>query len=224
MKIGLLGYGKIGKLIEKIALNQGEEIVAIVDRHPNEGFQNQLKKADVLIDFSHADAVRDHINWSIELNKPIVIGTTGWENQLEQIRQKVEASSIGCLYSPNFLIGVQLFKQIVAYAAQLVRPFEEFDIAGMELHHNKKLDTPSGTAKALIKQIKACLPDRTCEFNSLRCGHMPGTHTLYFDSPTDTITLIHEARNREGFAYGAIKAAQWIKDKQGFFTMEDLWS
>ncbi|MBS4163979.1 4-hydroxy-tetrahydrodipicolinate reductase [Candidatus Protochlamydia amoebophila] len=221
MKIGLLGYGKIGKLIEKIALEKGHEIIAIITREDN-NFQKKLEQVDVLIDFSHPEVVLDHINWSIILNKPIVIGTTGWEDQLEQAREQIQKSTTGCLYSPNFLIGIQLFKQIVSYAAQLIRPFEEFDIAGVELHHNKKLDTPSGTAKALIKNIQKVLPDYSLKFTSIRCGHMPGTHTLYFDSPTDTIILTHEARNREGFAMGAIKAAEWLKDKQGFFTIEDL--
>ncbi|SPJ31689.1 4-hydroxy-tetrahydrodipicolinate reductase [Candidatus Protochlamydia amoebophila] len=221
MKIGLLGYGKIGKLIEKIALEKGHEIIAIITREDND-FQKKLEQVDVLIDFSHPEVVLDHINWSIILNKPIVIGTTGWEDQLEQAREQIQKSTTSCLYSPNFLIGVQLFKQIVSYAAQLIRPFEEFDIAGVELHHNKKLDTPSGTAKALIKNIQEVLPHYSLKFSSIRCGHMPGTHTLYFDSPTDTIILTHEARNREGFAMGAIKAAEWLKDKQGFFTIEDL--
>lgn len=225
MKIALIGYGKMGRLIAQLAPHRGHEIIAIVSRSTKDTDSqlNHLHEADILIDFSHPEAVLNHLHQSIALKKPLVIGTTGWDNQLALVKELVASSSIGCLYAPNFSIGVHLFKKIVSYATQLIAPFAEYDLSGIEYHHKQKLDAPSGTAKALSSTIMEHLPHlKDFQFSSVRCGHIPGTHTLHLDSPVDTITLTHQARNREGFAHGALTAAEWLKNKKGFFTLDDL--
>lgn len=225
MKIALLGYGKMGQLIACLAQQKGHEVTAAVSSR-NGGLDAHLENlagADVWIDFSHADQVLKHLRHSIELKKPLVIGTTGWEKEMEQAQSLLIHSPIGCLYAPNFSIGVHLFKQIVAYAAQLIGPFQDYDISGIEYHHREKRDAPSGTAKALTHEIIRQLPHlEGFQFTSVRCGSIPGTHSLCLDSPADTITLTHQARNRDGFAAGAIAAAEWLIDKKGFFTLDDL--
>lgn len=225
MKIALIGYGKMGQLIAQLAPHKGHEIVAIISRTTKTVHEqlDQLRAADIWIDFSHPDAVLEHLRQSIAQEKPLIIGTTGWENQLQLAKELVAASSIGCLYAPNFSIGIHLFKKIVSYAAQLIAPFAEYDLSGIEYHHKHKLDAPSGTAKALSSSITHHLPHlEGFQFSSVRCGHIPGTHTILLDSPVDTITLSHQARNREGFAYGALTAAEWLLNKKGFFTLDDL--
>jgi 4-hydroxy-tetrahydrodipicolinate reductase len=224
MKIALIGYGKMGKLIEQLALSQGHEIVARFSKqHSYLSFQQTFEEADVVIDFSHFSCVMDNVRLCIEHRKNLIIGTTGWEKQKKEIETMIRASSIGCLYAPNFSIGIHLFMQIIRYAAQLINPFNEYDVAAVEYHHRGKKDSPSGTAKVLTQQLLNEM-DRLnqFEFASIRCGHIPGTHTIHFDCPVDTLTLTHQARNREGFAYGAIQAAEWIKEKKGFFTLEDM--
>lgn len=218
MKIALLGYGKMGKLIEQTAIEQGHTITCKMNRELlKKAETNELLEADVYIDFSHPDSTLDNIRRCIKANKPIVIGTTGWEKHFNEVKRLVTNSSIGCIHAPNFSIGMNLFMQMIAYAAQLMGKFPDYDVAGIEYHHQKKIDAPSGTAKAL----GSVFPDEVV-FSSVRCGSIPGTHEIIFDSPDDTITLVHEARNREGFAFGALKAAEWIQGKCGLFTMKDL--
>lgn len=208
----------MGKLIEQIAQAQGHQIVAKFTHEVG-----PLNEADVCLDFSHHSSVIRHIQQCASAGKPIVIGTTGWEKQLEQAKNLVEQSKIGCLYAPNFSIGVHLFLQIVSYAAQIVAPFAEYDVGGVEYHHRHKVDSPSGTAKALTKRLLEHIsPPSSFQFASVRCGFNPGMHSVEFDSPFDTITLTHSARNREGMVYGVLRAADWIRNKTGFFTLEDL--
>lgn len=219
MKIALLGYGKMGKLVRELAEQKGHEIIVC---NRNLSTNNQAKDADVAIDFSHAEAVPLHVDLCIQHKIPLVIGTTGWHNQYNSIKQKIEKSEIGCLYAPNFSIGIALFKQVVAHAASLLL-HHNYDLSGIEYHHREKVDAPSGTAKALTEQIIDSYPHlKDFCFSSVRCGHIPGTHTLLFDGPIDTITLTHQSRNRTGYADGAITAAGWIKDKKGFFNLDDL--
>lgn len=201
MKIGLLGYGKMGKMVEAVA--EPHKVV-------------EPAQADVLIDFSHAACVREHIEFAIEQGIPLVIGTTGWYDEMDAFREMIEGADIGVVYGPNFSIGVHLMMQIVNYANDLISHFPEYDIAGYESHHKHKVDAPSGTA------LKLGVP-----FSSVRVGYDPGTHTVIYDSEVDTLEITHRARSREGFAKGAIKAAEWIKDKKGFYSfdkcMEGLW-
>lgn len=225
MKIALLGYGKMGQLIEEIATRKGHHIVARFSRQLGTLSERlpELECADLAIDFSHAATVEQHVEACLALQKPLVIGTTGWEEKYEQISQKVQQAQGSCLYAPNFSIGAYLFRQMVDYAAKLVQPFTEYDVGGMESHHRHKADQPSGTAKELTHVILQQMPRvNDFTFSSLRCGHMPGTHTLYFDSSMDTLTLTHQARNREGFAQGALLAAEWLLPRRGFFTFDHL--
>lgn len=201
MKIGLFGNGKMGKCIARLAELQGDEIV------PIEG-------ADVCIDFSHASVVLEHITWAAAHGIPLIIGTTGWEKDGEAARAAIENSSIAALFSPNFSLGVAYFTQLIRHARQLLK---DYDVAGVEYHHNQKKDAPSGTAIALSQALNLHTP-----FASVRCGNIVGKHEVIFDSPFDTITLVHEARSRESFAAGALQAAHWIQDKTGWFTLDDM--
>ncbi len=222
MKIALLGYGKIGRLIEDIATRKGHHIVARFSRQLGTQLSD-LERADLALDFSHASLVEQHVDACLAFQKPLVLGTTGWEEKYAQISQKVQQAQGSCLYAPNFSIGAYLFRQMVDYAAKLVQPFAEYDVGGIESHHRHKADQPSGTAKELTQVILQQMPRaHDFSFSSLRCGHMPGTHSLYFDSPMDTLTLTHQARNREGFAQGALLAAEWLFPRKGFFTFDHL--
>lgn len=226
LKIALIGYGKMGKLVEQTAHAKGHQIVARFS-HPlsmlQDDHKQNLAEADLAIDFSQASCVIEHLELCLSLNKPLVIGTTGWEEQLVLAQEIVKKANGSCLYSPNFSIGIYLFQKIAAYAASLFQPFSEYDVGGIESHHRQKLDQPSGTAKALTQNLLHQMPRlQDFHFSSMRCGHFPGTHTLYFDSPVDTLTLTHQARNREGFAEGAVMAAEWLFSRKGFFTMDDM--
>ncbi|MBA2367937.1 MAG: dihydrodipicolinate reductase [Candidatus Protochlamydia sp.] len=221
MKIGLFGYGKMGKLTAQMAQTRGHEIAIIANG------SNRLEKIpdeiDVMIDFSSGISVMEHIRLCVQAEKALIIGTTGWEEQLPKARGMIENSSIACLYAPNFSIGVYLFSQIVSFAAELINPFEQYDMSGIEFHHKAKIDSPSGTAKMLREEILKKIPRlKDFQFSSVRCGSIPGTHTLCMDCPADIITLTHEARNRNGFAEGAVLAAEWIIDKKGFFSLNDM--
>jgi 4-hydroxy-tetrahydrodipicolinate reductase len=157
-------------------------------------------------------------------NTPLVIGTTGWEEQLPAAKALTsQHPNFGCLFSPNFSIGVYLYKQIVAHAAMLMQPFDSYDACGIECHHRHKIDSPSGTAKALTQTIKNTMPRlQSFNFTSIRCGELPGTHSILFDSLFDTITLTHEARSRQGFAQGALLAAEWLAGRRGFFSYDEM--
>lgn len=225
MKIALLGYGKMGKLVEQTALEKGHEVIARFSRQlglPQDRKQD-LDQADLAIDFSQAACVMSHLELCLSLNKPLVIGTTGWENQHANAQEMVKEFKGSCLHAPNFSIGAYLFEQLAGFAAALFQPFQDYDVCGVEYHHRQKLDTPSGTAKALSKQLLKKMPRLDeLNFTSVRCGHMPGTHTLQFDSSADTIALTHQARSRQGFACGAIMAAEWLLSRKGFFTIDDM--
>ncbi len=239
MKIALIGYGKMGKLIEQIALQKEHEIVARV--HTSGVLstldEKQISLADICLDFSAPLSVLQNIRILAGMKKNIVMGTTGWYEHLDEVKQIVKESQIGFIFSPNFSIGVHLFNSIVESAAHLINEFEDYDVAGQEIHHNQKLDSPSGTAKSivhtLLKKIKRKtspvydmvnrpIASHELHFPSIRCGFVPGTHSVIFDSAADTITITHQARNREGFARGAVTAAEWLEGKTGFFTLDDM--
>jgi 4-hydroxy-tetrahydrodipicolinate reductase len=221
MKIALFGYGKMGKLIEKLAVEHNHQIVFKSLTNPSSKILQSIDEADVCIDFSHPHCIIDHLKICITKNKPLIIGTTGWDASFNEVKKLIDNSTIGCLYSPNFSIGVYFFNKIATYATSLLS--NEYDCAMLEFHHNKKVDSPSGTS-LFLKQNLDPLLEAPLAISSVRCGSMPGTHEIYFDSPYDTIKLSHEARHRDGFAYGAIRAAEWIIGKQGLFTMEDIYS
>lgn len=239
MKIALIGYGKLGHQIEQIALEKGHNIVAKITSRSCPLLRNseEIKEADVCIDFSSPYCVVENIKALADMEKPVVVGTTGWYDQLEEIKNYVLQKNTGLIYAPNFSIGMQLFMQIVREAARLFDHFAEYDVGGLEIHHNQKVDSPSGTAESLAKIVleeikrKRSIVYETLDreiapselhFASLRCGSMPGTHTVFFDSPNDTIELTHCVRDRAGLAKGAIAAAEWIRHKKGFFTLKDM--
>lgn len=209
LKLALFGYGKMGKMVEKMASTRGHSIATICITPPFD-----FSEADLIIDFSSAAGVLEHVTIAGQAGKNIVIGTTGWDDNLDEVRALVEQYQIGALYSPNFSIGVHQFLKLVREAGKF---FPHYEVAGVEIHHSEKKDAPSGTARALADVLLQKPP-----FASIRLGKIPGTHTLYFDSIEDTITLTHTAKGREGFALGALRAAEWLETKKGFFTLEDI--
>ena len=244
MKIGLTGYGRMGKMVAEAARKRGHEIVSISDpAFDGTGeplpVPSQPGKAEVIIEFTRPDTALDNIKTAAALGKPIVTGTTGWYDKLNEAQAAAEQAGTAILWSANFSLGVNLFYRIAEYAAAAFNPFEDYDIAGFEAHHNKKADSPSGTAETLVRRVLASMtrktkalwdsprgtvPADTLHYPSLRVGAVPGTHALIFDSPADTIELRHTARGREGFAVGAVLAAEWLNagKRRGIFTMDDV--
>lgn len=216
MQLALFGYGKMGKSVEKAATAHGHAISAIAASSQD---APSLDSSDLIIDFTRAESVVDNVHKAGQAGKNIVIGTTGWQKDFDQVKGLVEKYGIGAIYSPNFSLGVLLFLKLVKEASKIIPP-QDYDAGGEEIHHNQKKDAPSGTAMAITDLLKTNWPKLA--FSSVRVGHFPGTHTLYFDSPFDTLTLSHTAKNREGFAKGAIFAAEWLHHKKGLFTVEDL--
>ena len=237
MKIALIGYGRMGKIVEKLIEDSGEhEIVLIVDPLLPTGKleSGMLTEADVAIDFSSSSAVLDNLEIYAETGCPTVIGTTGWDKSvLSQIEGKTKI-----IYSGNFSIGVAIYLQIVSNAARLIDVFDQYDVAVVESHHTGKADHPSGTALMIAsrlidaidrkKRIVTGCPDGriaedVIEISSVRVGSEPGTHTLIMDGGADTIEITHKARSREGFASGAIMAAEWIVNRNnGIYTLDDF--
>lgn len=225
MKIALIGYGKMGKMIHHLAEKRNHEIIATINSNQSlEDFsiQDTIKQADVCIDFSNPDILLSNIEILTSLKKNLILGTTGWQKDLSRVEHLVKQSGIGFLYSANFSLGVALFLKVIDQAAHLISSFQQYHAAGLEIHHNQKIDSPSGTAKMIEEKLNLYYPNSPIAFSSVRVGNVPGTHTVYFDSSVDTITLTHDARNREGFAEGALIAAEWINGKNGIFTLNDL--
>jgi 4-hydroxy-tetrahydrodipicolinate reductase len=243
MNITLIGFGKMGRMVASLAA-PAHTIASIIDpTAPDATHRNidaaALQNTDVVIDFSHPTVVLSNVGLVAPFKKNIVMGTTGWYGQLEAVRQIITQYGIGFLYSSNFSIGVQLFLKLVERAGQLFNTFEQYDVFAHEFHHRQKADSPSGTAlsvgKALLKTMprkreilsdtshEKIAPDRL-HLTSTRGGFVPGTHEVYFDSEADTVEIRHTARGRAGFASGALRAAEWLNGKKGFFTMEDIFS
>ena len=230
MKIGLLGYGKMGKTIEKSAKERKHEIVYIADKNMEEG---DLEHADIAINFSVPDAAVFNIKKALRLNIPVVCGTTGWLDKFEEITRFCEEKNTAFLYASNFSIGVNLFFKLNDLAANLIEPQkQEYKVSMKEIHHVHKLDAPSGTALSLAKPLLSNDYFKEWELNgtgkkklnieSKREGEVPGKHIVSYRSKVDEISLKHEAFNRDGFAQGAIIAAEWLADKKGVFSMQDV--
>jgi len=242
MRLSIVGYGKMGQLIEQCAKQRGIEVVSTIDPfNPQathkEVNESSMKDVDVCICFSQPDVAIKNIEDACQWKKHMVIGTTGWTDQMPRIKELVNQSDIGLVYSSNFSIGVNIFFKIIEQASQVLNKFDVYDILGFEAHHNRKLDSPSGTAitigNLLLQNIdrKKSLVDEKLDrkiepdelhFSSMRGGSIPGTHSVLFDSEFDTIELKHTARNRLGFATGAVIAAEWVVDKKGLFTEQDM--
>lgn len=226
MKIAIVGYGKMGRMIERIATDRGHSIAAHFDVDNNPGSSGltaeSLAGVDAAIEFSTPGTAIENIRRLVELRIPTVVGTTGWYGQLEEVNQLVQRNGAALVWGANFSIGVNLFFRIVRDAAALLAPYTEYDPFLIEAHHQFKKDAPSGTALVLARLLRESYGERTPEAVSLRAGHIPGTHEVGFDSQADTITLTHTARGREGFAAGAVLAAELIVDKQGMYEFPEL--
>lgn len=224
MKIALIGYGAMGQIIERLAVAKGHEISMVIDEADSGLDESQLAAklsgSDVAIDFTVAAAVRRNVGACVSAGVPIVVGTTGWLEHRADIENIVAEGRGSLVFGANFSIGVNLFYKVAEYAAGLFAKFPEYEAFIEEQHHSRKLDSPSGTALKLKDVVSQHV--NVGDIAATRAGNIPGTHRLGFDGPADQILLEHTARNREGFASGAILAAEWIADKRGFFEFIDI--
>ncbi|MDP2625151.1 MAG: 4-hydroxy-tetrahydrodipicolinate reductase [Candidatus Peregrinibacteria bacterium] len=243
MNIALIGYGRMGREIHRLAGDQTISMIVDPNETSNstENLIQSLSEAnfdeiDVAIDFTHPSTILDNMKLYCDKKVNVVIGTTGWYEHLDEVQGWVEEAGIGLLWASNFSIGVHLFWKMVQRGGELMNHFDEYDAFGHEYHHNQKADSPSGTARSTAKilidtldrktEIATEMLDRKIEpnelhFSSTRGGNIPGTHSVFFDSPADTIEIKHTARNRSGFASGSLLCAEWLKGKSGFFSIED---
>jgi 4-hydroxy-tetrahydrodipicolinate reductase len=221
MNIAIVGYGKMGKLIERLAVDRGITVGLKLDEFNNAEYSGitaeNFRGIDVAIDFSTPATVLGNIERIAALGVNIVVGTTGWLDRMDHVQAVVAKSGIGLVWSPNYSVGVNLFFQIVSAAAKLMANEKEYEAWAWEMHHSAKKDAPSGTLLKLVDEMRAAGYSAKVDVSSSRAGAVPGTHEIGFDSAADTITLRHTARNREGFALGAVKAAEWVVGKTGFF-------
>ncbi len=229
MKIALLGYGKMGKVIERIALERGHEIVL---RKTSSDNYDGLENADVAIDFSVPTSAARNISTCFDTNIPVVSGTTGWLEQYDAVVEECRKKEGTFLYGSNFSLGVNLFFELNNYLAKMMANLKEYNVTMEEIHHTQKLDAPSGTAISLAKGIieNSAYTDWTMEtakaneihIEAKRIENVPGTHTVTYNSEVDFIEIKHVAHNREGFALGAVVAAEWIVGKKGIYTMKNV--
>jgi 4-hydroxy-tetrahydrodipicolinate reductase len=256
MNLAIIGYGRMGKMVEKAAREAGHGITAVVDPLLSESADlmgvrffktieeaENLDEADAAVEFTRPDTAPANILALAKRKIPLVVGTTGWYDKMAGVREAVEAAESSLIWSSNFSMGVNIFYRIAWYASGLADFFPEYDVGGYEIHHNKKLDSPSGTAKTLVEGVLSRLGRKEkavwgllerqpapeeLHYPSLRIGSAPGLHNLILDSPADTIEITHRARNREGFAAGAIRAAQWLISpgktgrRRGVFTIDEM--
>ena len=241
MKLALLGLGRMGRAVQALAEPRGHEVVLALDSNANESGKaltpEALSGVDVAIDFTTPAAVVDNLARCAAAGVPCAVGTTGWYEQLEQVRRSVDDHGTGVVYAANFSIGANLFMSITAHAAKLFSRFEEYDPYLSEHHHVAKRDAPSGTALRLAEAVVAASPRKTriqteplrgaispdaLHVVSLRAGAAFGRHEVGFDSPVDTVTLCHSAHGLNGFASGALYAAEWIRGKQGLFEFSGI--
>ena len=237
LKIAIIGYGQMGKLIEKLAPEHNCEVIARIDPVLNNIISvESISKADVCIEFTTPNQALENIKNISQLKKNIVVGTTGWFDQLEEAEKYITENNTGLIYGANFSVGMNLFFKIIEHTSKLMNS-TEYDPYGIEMHHNKKKDSPSGTAKiiseillknidekevAQFEKLDRKIEPNEFHFTSVRAGNIPGEHIIGFDSDADTIELKHTARNRNGLAIGAIKAAHWIHNKKGFYNFQNV--
>lgn len=244
MKIALIGYGKMGKMIESIALDRGHEIVLIIDQaNAKDLNEENLNKVDVAIEFSTPASVLENINTCIQTKTPLIVGTTGWYGHLQKVKDDCLANNATVMYGSNYSVGVNIFFQINQHVAKMMNKFsDQYDVGMEEIHHIHKLDSPSGTAITLAEDIinefdqkkewvdmKAnenivtLHPPEHLIIESYREGEVPGTHAVIYDSDVDRIELKHVAHGRQGFALGAVLAAEWLADKKGFYSVKEMY-
>lgn len=234
MKIALIGYGKMGKTIEQIAIARGHEIVARIDIDNQDDFNSpEFKSADVAIEFSQPQSAMNNYRRAFAAGVKVVSGTTGWLDNMPEVKEACENGST-FFHSSNFSLGVNIFFAINRYLAKIMNGFTNYEVSMEETHHIHKLDAPSGTAITLAEGIienitrkdawvEGVEPKSTeIGITSIRRDEVPGIHTIKYESEVDTITITHDAKSRAGFALGAVVAAEFIKDKTGFITMQDM--
>ena len=221
-RILIVGYGRMGRLIEELAADNGCTVAGVLDAEAQALSDGSWSDVDVAIDFTIPDAIRQNLPRYAALGLNAVVGTTGWNTQREAMRAIAEEGGIGVVAAPNFSIGAVLFENVAAYAGALFGSHEEFGGYLHEIHHDKKLDAPSGTALGIKAAMEAAGFPRTLDVSSSRVGFVPGVHTVGFDGPSETITLSHSVRDRGTFARGALLAARWVKGRTGWFTMKDV--
>ncbi len=241
MTIALIGHGKMGKEIERVSRERGIVVTRIFTSENNSGAcaitREALSGTDVCIDFSTPSAVAGNIIAVARCGKNIVVGTTGWQKDFERVKRIVINKKVGLLHSTNFSIGINLFYQAIAAAARLFNRFEQYDVAVSESHHREKVDIPSGTSltigqiimdnlrrkKSLIFDVrKTPIKPQEIHISSARVGSVTGRHTVIFDSVADSIELTHTAKDRSGFAIGALVAAEWLRGRKGIYTLKDM--
>lgn len=217
LRVLIVGYGKMGHLVDQLAVEQGMEVVGRIDQG-----RDEWAPADVAIDFSTSDALLSNFSQYAQRKLRVVIGTTGWAEHEQRLRADANRAGLGVVAAPNFSIGVNLFQMIVAEAARRFAPHNQYGAWIHEAHHSAKRDAPSGTALLLRDAMKTAGYGRNIDMSSTRAGAIPGTHAVGFDGASDTIELTHTARDRRGFASGALLAARWIQGRQGWYSMMDV--
>lgn len=235
MKIALLGYGKMGKAIEEIALERGHDISLKVSSRTREFINiNSFNEVDVAIDFSTPTTAQNNIELALKTKTPVISGTTGWLENIESVNNLCLSSNAAFLYASNFSLGVNLFFELNKNLAKLMSKHTNYDICMKEIHHTQKLDAPSGTAISLAEQIISNNKNKSnwvlnkaqnkkeILINPIRENSVPGTHIVSYQSEIDTLSIKHEAHSRKGFALGAVIAAEWILNKKGVFSMKDV--
>lgn len=235
MKIALIGYGKMGHMIEELALQRGHEVVLKIDLNNQQDLDKEhISKADVAIEFTGPDSAFENVMQCLQLGIPVVSGSTGWNEKLEEAKARCRENNGSFLHTSNFSIGVNIFFEVNKLLARLMAGQPEYDVTMKEVHHTQKKDAPSGTAVTLAEQILSLVPRKTQWVNrpanrkdelsiaSERIDPAAGTHEVSWSSEVDNISIIHTAHNRQGFALGAVLAAEYIRDKKGVFSMKDV--
>lgn len=235
MKIALIGYGKMGHMIEKIARERGHEIVSIIDIDNRDDLKSDaFKSADAAIEFTVPTTAIDNINACFDAGVPVVCGTTGWTKQIEEVKASMVKKNGTLFWSSNYSVGVNIFMAVNKYLAKIMNGFSQYNVEMTEVHHIHKLDAPSGTAITLAEGIIDNLDRKSgwskevensssdIAIKSIREGEVPGIHTIRYESSVDSIEITHDAKSREGFALGAVLAAEFTAGKKGFYTTEDM--
>jgi 4-hydroxy-tetrahydrodipicolinate reductase len=224
--LAIIGYGKMGRLIEQLAPEAGFSVTLRLDIDDNENQKGitpeKFRGVDVAIEFSTPRVAVANLERLCSIGVPTVVGTTGWYSELERVRSFVDKSAAGVVWSANYSVGVNVFRRVVAEAARLLANEPEYGAWAWEVHHSAKKDAPSGTLLQLVEEMKRAGYARPIDASANRAGENPGTHEIGFDSAADTITLRHTARSREGFARGALKAAQWVIGKRGLHEFGEV--
>ena len=226
-RLALVGYGKMGRLVEQLAPEHGFEVTLRLDGRSNAGgaglTAGSFGRVEVAVDFSVPAAVPETVERLAALGVPMVVGTTGWGEHLPRVREAVERHGGALVHGANFSVGVQVFYRLAEAAARLLAEEESYDAWLYEIHHKKKKDAPSGTLLEIRRTMERAGWSRPLDVASNRAGAVPGTHQIGFDAEADTITLEHRARSRAGFAHGALRAARWVLGRKGTYEFSEIW-